>query len=332
MWLTSLALYGLQRRNHSAEINRLMGWGIVALAVVMIYFAIGFLQNGLAASIYLRNIVLPLFLFQLALLTAATYEIRVTPFLVTIAIILIVCGYTELMFRDFWLAVTNGYTFWHFDELKATHSGVWEAEMRATGNVPVDLKDRFSFSFLNTPLLEDLGLSNILRILGPEHESDQLRLWHRFLHPVPVFRRTAMAGAVGVPAACLLQREGGAHSDHLRLPGLGFDPVARRGVDPGAFPAGAGRLRHHSDLYRPADRRLSCHRLHGRLERIPRAALRPRPRRWWKPFGRLFRDRLECGPTGRVDRRSRRKRGRGASRTRWASRPSYRWPSTLRWR
>src|SRR5260370_30947340 len=167
MWLMTLALYGLRRRNHSAEVNRILGWGMLTLATVMLYFIIGFVQNGLAVSIYLRNIELPLFLFQLSLLTAATYEVRITPFLVAIGVILILCGYIELAFRDFWLGVTNGYTFWHFDELKATRSGVWEAEMRATGNVPVDLKDRFSFSFLNTPLLEDLGLSNILRIFGP---------------------------------------------------------------------------------------------------------------------------------------------------------------------
>jgi hypothetical protein len=167
MWLVTLALYALRQRDHSFEVNRIMRWGIFALATVMLYFAIGFVQNGLAASIYLRNIVLPLFLFQLSLLTAATYETRVTPFLVTVAVILILCGYIEFAFRDFWLAITNGYTFWGFDELKATHSGVWEAEMRATGNVPVDLKDRFSFSFLNTPLLEDFGLSKILRIFGP---------------------------------------------------------------------------------------------------------------------------------------------------------------------
>lgn len=167
MWLGTLALYLLRQRNHSAEVNRIMWWSIAALATVMLYFAIGFLQNPLAASIYLRNIVLPLFLFQLALLTTATFEVRVTPFLVAVGIALLFCGYLELLFRDFWLEVTNGYAFWHFDELKATHSGVWEAEMRATGNVPVDLKDRFRFSFLNTPLLEDLGLSNILRIFGP---------------------------------------------------------------------------------------------------------------------------------------------------------------------
>ena len=167
MWLGTLALYLLRRRNHSNEVNRIMWWGIIALATVMLYFVIGFVQNPLAASIYLRNIVLPLFLFQLALLTTATFEVRITPFLVAVGVALLVCGYLELMFRDFWLELTNGYTFWRFDELKATHSGVWEAEMRATGNVPVDLKDRFRFSFLNTPLLEDLGLSDILRIFGP---------------------------------------------------------------------------------------------------------------------------------------------------------------------
>jgi len=167
MWLATLALFLLRQRNHSAEISRIMWYSIATLGAVMLYFAIGFSQNPLAASIYLRNIVLPLLLFQLALLTTATFEVRVTPFLAAVGIGLFACGYLELLFRDFWLELTNGYTFWHFDELKATHSGVWEAEMRATGNVPVDLKDRFRFSFLNTPLLEDLGLSEVLRIFGP---------------------------------------------------------------------------------------------------------------------------------------------------------------------
>ena len=167
MWLATLALYLLRRRNHSAEVNRIMWWGIATLAVVMLYFAIGFVHNALASAIYLRNIILPLLLFQLSLLTAATFEIRITPFLTVIAVLLIVCGYVEFLFRDFWLTITNGYHFWHFDELKATQSGAWEAEMRATGNVPVDLLDRFRFSFLNTPLLEDFGLSTILRIFGP---------------------------------------------------------------------------------------------------------------------------------------------------------------------
>ena len=167
MWLTTVVLYLAGRRNGAPEVNSIMRWSILALATTGVYFALGLVHNGQAASIYLRNIVLPLFLFQLALLTAASREVRVAPFLVTLAVLLVVCGYIEFAFRDFWLAITNGYTFWSFDELKATRSGAWEAEMRLTGNVPVDLKDRFSFDFLNTPLLEDFGLSKMLRIFGP---------------------------------------------------------------------------------------------------------------------------------------------------------------------
>jgi hypothetical protein len=167
MWLATLALYVARRRNNSPEVNRLMIASTGVLGVVMLYFVIGFVENGLAATIYLRNIVLPLFLFQLALLTAASFEVRITPVLVAIAALFLLCGYVELMFRDFWLAITNGHAYWMFDEIKATNSGSWEREMRATGQVLVDLKDRFSFSFLNTPLLEGLGLSNILRVFGP---------------------------------------------------------------------------------------------------------------------------------------------------------------------
>jgi hypothetical protein len=167
MWLATSGLYLLRQRDRSPPLNRLMLLSSAVLAVVLVYFAVGFLQNGIAATIYLRNIVLPLFLFQLSLLTAATFEIRVTPTLVAIGVLFLMCGYVELVFRDFWLDITNGYSYWRFDEIKATDSGTWEREMRATGQVLVDLKDRFSFGFLNTPLLEGLGLSNILRVFGP---------------------------------------------------------------------------------------------------------------------------------------------------------------------
>lgn len=167
MWLCAFALYAVRRRDYPSEINRLMLGSSMVLGVVGLYFLAGFSQNGLAATIYLRNIVLPLFLFQLALLTAGRLEIRITPALVTIAVLFALCGYVEVTFRDFWLDITNGHTYWRFDEIKATDTGAWEREMRATGRVIVDLKDRFSVSFLNTPLLDGLGLTEILRIFGP---------------------------------------------------------------------------------------------------------------------------------------------------------------------
>lgn len=167
MWLATLALFILGQRDRSPPTVRLMGMSSIALGAVLLYFVLGAFANPMAATIYLRNIVLPIFLFQLALLTSASMELRIKPALIAIAIVFIVCGYIELTFRDFWLDVTHGYSYWRFDELKATDSGVWEREMRRTGAVAVDLKDRFKFGFLNTPLLDGFGLSEILRIFGP---------------------------------------------------------------------------------------------------------------------------------------------------------------------
>ena len=191
MWLTTLALYVLGKRNHSTEVNRIMGWGMLTLAMVMLYFVIGFLHNGLAASIYLRNIVLPLFLFQLSLLTAATYQVRITPFLITIGIVLIFCGYIEFAFRDFWLSITNGHTFWHLAEFGALTSSVWEAEMRATGKVPVDLKDQFTLRLPEYAAARGFSAIEAPAHLRAEHEPDQLRIWNRLLHSVSVFGRAA---------------------------------------------------------------------------------------------------------------------------------------------
>src|SRR3981081_610230 len=42
MWLTTLALYGLRRKNYPIEVHRLMAWGMLALGIVGVYFLIGF--------------------------------------------------------------------------------------------------------------------------------------------------------------------------------------------------------------------------------------------------------------------------------------------------
>lgn len=167
MWLTAVVVYAFRWREVPDSVNKLMLAGMGVLAVVGVYFLLGFMQDKLAATIYLRNVVFPLFLFQLSLLTAASFSMRMTPVLVAIGVLTVLCGYTEFLFRDFWLDITNGHSYWRFEEIKATDSGAWEKEMRATGLVIVELKDRFKFSFLNTPLLDGLGFSSFLRVFGP---------------------------------------------------------------------------------------------------------------------------------------------------------------------
>jgi len=167
MWLTAFARFALDHRRHSARLRRLMLQSTGVLCLVFLYFAYGFFSNGTAAAVYLRNIALPIFMFQVTLLTAATYRTRITPVLIAIGMLFILCGYIEATFRDFWLAITNGYSYWDFAEIKATASGIWERQMRMTGAVPVTLKDHFRFSFLNTPLLEGFGPSEVYRVFGP---------------------------------------------------------------------------------------------------------------------------------------------------------------------
>jgi hypothetical protein len=165
-WLAFSARSFLARDERPA-VWRLMVVGWSALAVVLVFFCVGFLSTGMAAVIYLRNIVFPIFLFQIFLLAASRYDVRLRPALTIIGVIFVCCGYAELMFRDAWLDITNGADYWRFEEIKAMDSGVWEREMRATGNVIVTLKDRFTFGFFNTPLLDGLGLPDLLRIFGP---------------------------------------------------------------------------------------------------------------------------------------------------------------------
>jgi hypothetical protein len=167
MWATTVVAYLVGWRSAPAAVTRLMLAGFAVMAVVGIYFLIGFMQDPLAAVIYLRNVAFPILMFQLALLTASSHATPLTRGLIVIGVLMVVCGYLEFAFRDFWLDITNGHSYWRFEEIKATDSGVWEREMRATGNVPVDLKDRFKFSLLNTPLLEGLGFDAFLRVFGP---------------------------------------------------------------------------------------------------------------------------------------------------------------------
>lgn len=167
MWTTIVGGYLMRWRSAPAELTRLMAAGIGVMAVIGLYFLIGFVQEPLAATIYLRNVVFPLLMFQLALVTAASHATPLTRTLVAIGLLAIACGYVELAFRDLWLDLTNGHAYWKFEEIKATDTGAWEKEMRATGHVMVDLKDRFQFDFLNTPLLQNLGFTNMLRVFGP---------------------------------------------------------------------------------------------------------------------------------------------------------------------
>ncbi len=203
LWATVVATWLVRWRSAPAEVNRLMIAGAVVMAVIGLYFLIGFVRDQLPAVIYLRNVIFPLLMFQLALLTASSFSTPVTRVLIAIGVVTIACGYLEFSFRDVWLDLTNGHTYWRFEEIKATDTGVWEKEMRATGHVPVDLQDRFKFSFLNTPLLDGLGLPPFLRVFGPNISAISFAYGLSFFFLFMCSTRRYLLAACALPLAIL---------------------------------------------------------------------------------------------------------------------------------
>jgi hypothetical protein len=209
MWATAVTTWLFRWRAAPSEVTKLMIAGAAVMAIIGVYFLIGFAQDQLPAVIYLRNVVFPLLMFQLALVTASSLTTPVTRVLIAIGVLAVICGYVEFAFRDFWLDLTNGHAYWRFEEIKATDTGVWEREMRATGDVLVELKDRFKFSFLNTPLLDGLGLPPFLRVFGPNISAISFAYGLCFFILFMVATKRYLLAALAVPLAVLCGVKGG---------------------------------------------------------------------------------------------------------------------------
>ena len=100
MWAAAVTTWLVKWRSAPTAVTRLMVAGIAVMAVIGVYFLVGFMQDPLASVIYLRNVVFPLLMFQLALLTASSHATPLTRVLIAIGVLMVVCGYLEFSFRD----------------------------------------------------------------------------------------------------------------------------------------------------------------------------------------------------------------------------------------
>lgn len=166
IWLFAFGRFALRPAALPAAIVRPMVISTGALAVVAIYFALGFAVTGMSALVYLRNIALPLFVFQLCLVFSAGQHVRATAALVAFAVLVLAAGYAEFLARDAWLAVTNGEAYWRLSYADVIAQGGWDREARETGIVVSDFLDLSRVTFLNTALLADLQLT-VTRLFGP---------------------------------------------------------------------------------------------------------------------------------------------------------------------
>lgn len=139
---------------------------VAALAVIGLYFVLGFALYGTLAVINLRNIATPLLLFQVCVVLFAGVPLRLGPELSLVGLLLLFCGYAEFLFRGDWLALTNGETYWSFATGPNWATLALDKQARDTGLVVGSLLDTFRITLFNSPLFADLDIV-MLRLFGP---------------------------------------------------------------------------------------------------------------------------------------------------------------------
>lgn len=142
----------------------------IALVTIGLYFGYGAAKSPAGAVIYLRNIALPMMIFQISLVVAYSFRPNVTTAITCVALIVMSCGYLELFFRQEWFDLTNSETYWFLNATDFRESGAYESIARQYRQVYTGVLDNFRVVLFNTALLKDLEIE-VLRLNGPNFHS-----------------------------------------------------------------------------------------------------------------------------------------------------------------
>ncbi len=166
MWCMSMLFYAQNWRTFSPPVCKLMTGILLCLILATPYFAFGLISNPTAAVVYLRNILAPLMLFQIFLLTARYSGRAFHGQIRTLAWLVLLLACLEAVDRDAWLFLTNGYSYWEINSQPLRESGFFIKKMQHSGEVLTDLKEGFRINLFNAEALSDLGVT-LYRLMGP---------------------------------------------------------------------------------------------------------------------------------------------------------------------
>jgi hypothetical protein len=160
--------YGFLRQPtvFSPFVRRMIVASIGVLAIVGIYFIAGAIVNFRNAAIYLRNIALPIFIFQSFLIVGVKHRIPLPHIVFMVLSLLMVCCYIELFSNDLWLSLTNGL---HYLTLNSAKRLLNVDEIRVAkeqGIVITSVTDYSRSALFNTSLTSGLNMQ-VQRLNGP---------------------------------------------------------------------------------------------------------------------------------------------------------------------
>ncbi|WP_162559740.1 hypothetical protein [Methylobacterium radiodurans] len=170
LWLCVIGRYVFVRLRRYGTTTRLITLTFGVQALVAVYFLLGLTGTPFAAVVYLRNLILPLCLFQIALVVSTESKVDLSWIMIPISALLAFYGYLEFFYREHLFELINANTFltWNMNDL--INSNFFVKEMEKTGRVMRDFSEAQMFDFLNLSLLADLGL-RFYRTLGPPFSS-----------------------------------------------------------------------------------------------------------------------------------------------------------------
>lgn len=169
-WLVLFCNYLNNHRSYSPFVQRMMKKTIIVMAIITPFFIVGLLFDSRSAIIYMRNISLPLMLFQASLLIAAKNVIALRTIIVTVLSMMMICGYLEMLAVDVWFNLTNGWTFWDLSYAYERENGAWIRRVGEGAPVITSVIDLLKTDFLNASFLKELNLT-ITRLQGPNFHA-----------------------------------------------------------------------------------------------------------------------------------------------------------------
>lgn len=154
----------------STFIQRLIYASMAVLLVVGVYFVLGLAINPRNATVYFRNIGLPIIFFQIFLVVSAKHRLPMPQIALVLLSLVMVCSYFELFWIEGWLSLTNGWTYLNLFTAKRLTNLDEIRVAKESGAVIANVLDYSRATLLNTTLTQDLGLY-VQRLIGPNFNT-----------------------------------------------------------------------------------------------------------------------------------------------------------------
>lgn len=169
-WLLIMGTYFTTPRPIRNPLSPFITIGNVVIAIVGVYFLYGLAVNGNNALVYLRNVITPLFCFQVSLIIGHDRGLRSLELFGPLALVILAYGYLELTMGLDFLALFNGDNYLMIGLKEIMQSTDWLESMKEKGRLIRSLEDFLKIELFNSPLFSDLHILGY-RLNGPNFHS-----------------------------------------------------------------------------------------------------------------------------------------------------------------